>query len=71
MPYEVGLIHEVKTNDLQNEKKCCNRNVVEYENIYIDNLRKIKTILNRFEKKSENSHVIQKCDPPDPISGSG
>ena len=55
-----------------------NKITIEYENIYRENLRNMKTILKRFENnlktREENCHVIQKCDPPDPIlwgSGSG
>ena len=55
-----------------------NEITVEYENIYRENERNMKTILNRFEKnmkiREENSLVIQKWDPPDPVlwgSGNG
>ena len=44
---------------------------VEYGDIYKENVRNMKTVMNRFEKsmkrRKENSHVIQKCDPPVPI----
>ena len=42
---------------------------VKYENIYEGNVRNMKIILDRFEqnmnKRKENLHVIQSCDPPD------
>ena len=41
---------------------------VKYENIFEGNVRNMKIILNRFErnmnKRKENLHVIQNCDPP-------
>ena len=44
---------------------------VKYENIYEGNVKNMKTILNRFElnmnKRNENHHVIQNCDPPNSV----
>ena len=85
IPGNYGNQKECECGEIENmehiyECKYLNGNeiLVEYENIYKENLRNMKSILNRFEKnmekRQENSHVIQKCDPPDPVlwgSGNG
>ena len=74
---ECGMIEDMK-HIYQCKYLNENEITVEYENIYRENERNMKTILNRFEMnmkiREKNSHVIQKCDPPDPVlwgSGSG
>ena len=80
-----GLKTKCKCEDIENMEhiyycKYLNNSEIEieYENIYKGNVTNMKTVMNRFEKnmkkREENSHVIQKCDPPVPLllgSGNG
>ena len=71
---QICICGEKETMDhIYNCKKLNNSELnIKYENIYSENVKNLKMILNRFKQsmktRNENLHVIQNCDPPNFVS---